>query len=379
MTVSPSASTIRLGRVVVIGGVLPAVYVAIDTALASHALLLLMAALTIEVGLTGVLCGRFIEPPWLRWLLYAWVWLLLDCMVIPFALLNEDFSSFQLPIALLSAQLGLATIFTFLGEARRSIRWAVGAVCIAGICVPVVISAHEHSAPVVMFLIQTLSIAALCSVLRWRGYRLMIPTLLPAGPESTIPPHSATTLSGRQFGIRDVLLWTTSLAVLLGIARAVDFAGAWLAAAQWAESELRSRRWRRIDELSLTASDAILTAMVFIVALWAALGENRRIFRWSMLALFSLAAGFAFALLDYKKYNWTPPGPQTLLNSIYRAWFISAEKDTLVRYCLASGLLFAALLIYRAIGYRLYRPLPQPFAVSGPEVRQVIAHAVRHG
>ena len=98
-----------------------------------------------------------------------------------------------------------------------------------------------------------------------------------------------------------------------------------------------------------------------------------------MLALFSLTTRIAFAFLHFQALNWGARVLQPFWNPLYRTLFYNYEKETLIRYCLASGLLFAALLIYRSIGYRLYRPLPPPFAVSGPEARQVIAHAVRHG
>ena len=76
-----------LSRLLVVGVLVPAVCVAADHALLSRMMgheretgliLLTLTVFVLQVGLFGVLCGRFIEQPLLRWIIYIWCWVLVD-------------------------------------------------------------------------------------------------------------------------------------------------------------------------------------------------------------------------------------------------------------------------------------------------------------
>src|ERR1051326_5699825 len=73
-------------RVVLIGLVLPVALAAFDRWLLAReyigrrdaASVQAMLAFVLQVGLYGIVCGRFIEIGWLRWLLFAWCLLFTD-------------------------------------------------------------------------------------------------------------------------------------------------------------------------------------------------------------------------------------------------------------------------------------------------------------
>jgi hypothetical protein len=72
------------------------------------------------------------------------------------------------------------------------------------------------------------------------------------------------------------------------------------------------------------------------------------------LALFALAAGSVLAVLDWNTINWWfPKGPFWSQRHWQYLW--DQQWALFASYCLAGGLLSAALLIFRTLGYRLCR------------------------
>src|SRR4029434_7297738 len=122
MAAAFSASRHSLWRLTAVALLLPALFVAIDRLLLDAlaglwrnewTMLLTMAIFVIQIGLMGVVCGRWIDWPFLRWLLYGWCWLLIDFQtLIAWAFANQTWwgDAFQAS-ALLNAQLGLAIIW----------------------------------------------------------------------------------------------------------------------------------------------------------------------------------------------------------------------------------------------------------------------------
>src|SRR5262245_8240791 len=130
-------------RLVVAGVLLPAAFVAIDHVLldgvaglwrtdGSATITLTMATFIVQIGVMGIICGRWPDLQWMRWVLYAWCWVLIDFQAIEAWVYTDATSwwgrsSFQ-PASLFAAQLGLATIWAVLGAARWTMRLPVVAV-----------------------------------------------------------------------------------------------------------------------------------------------------------------------------------------------------------------------------------------------------------
>jgi len=171
-----------------------------------------------------------------------------------------------------------------------------------------------------------------CFVLRSQQFRLaLLPSTIPAAIYAVDGTGQSSRGKGVQFGIRDVLIWTTSLALILAAAR--------------------SRDWYML-------SQGLLSAMVIVAALWAALGEGPAWLRWPLLVVFTFSAGLAQSVVDWSYLRMWPakPGFWSLEHWDYlwlNQWWL------LVAACFAGSLLAAALLIYRVLGYRLCRVVKQ--------------------
>ncbi|HMC11398.1 MAG TPA: hypothetical protein VKH44_08915, partial [Pirellulaceae bacterium] len=220
--------------------------------------------------------------------------------------------------SLFTAQLGLVTVWAVLGTARWTMR------------VPVVL---VLLVPLMGNIAQTAALCLICLVLRSQRFRLILAA--PATDSEAISTAEGPALRPIQFGMRDVLLWTTALAPLLAIVR--------------------------IDEgRMLTAG--VLHAIVLVVALWTALGKGPAWLRWPLLLLFALVAGFVLVKVDEFHIGWRPPfTPFWRVTNLHYFWLW--QWKTVAEFLLAGGMLAATLLIYRVLGYRLCRDLPRRAAI----------------
>jgi hypothetical protein len=317
----------------------------------------LMAALVIEVGLLGMLCGKFIRPAWLMWLLYGWIWLVMDITVVPLAMQDvgpwETISADTLPAALLSAQLGLVIVWAILGQARWSTRLPAALVLATAVLAPLVWHRIRPTELLIMILVQMLLLGAVCALLFVFRYRLVIAKSETAsGLEDTELPRPSG-LTQAQFQIRDVLLWTTALGIVLATARA---AGYWVASLEVWQNVQAGLRNRGVLVLLLpTPTAAILTAMVLLLALWSALGAGRAVVRWPIMAVFTLGVGLTSSLLDYHVMTagWRPR--PIIWDPGVWSWVWFYKWSNVAWFCLSGGMLFASLLLLRTLGYRLGR------------------------
>jgi hypothetical protein len=87
MTLAALPSRNYWPRLLIAGVVLPATFVAIDSLLldclagvwrTDWSIALTMAVFIIQIGAMGIVCGRWTELQAMRWILYAWCWLLID-------------------------------------------------------------------------------------------------------------------------------------------------------------------------------------------------------------------------------------------------------------------------------------------------------------
>jgi hypothetical protein len=180
---------------------------------------------------------------------------------------------------------------------------------------------------------QTVLLSLLCGCLRGIGFSLAITS--ESIPETRDGRNSSKAI---QFGIRDVLIGTTSLAVVLALAKAGDL--------------LTGRYVRVLYEhgFLLVLTIATATAAVLIVALWAALGRGGAVARIVTLVSVSLAVGAPlgwYCKQQRAAIAWNGP------------WWLIQWYETgywWIGWIFLTGTLLAAsLLVYRVLGYRLVR------------------------
>src|SRR5204863_2117580 len=132
--------------------------------------------------------------------------------------------------------------------------------------------------------LQSVILLAICWLLAWKGFRMT--RIQPAGDTPIVPSagRSAGEPNNSQFQLRDLLVWTTALAIALAVARAINYWSASFEVWQHIQSIIGANRTWAFVLGSPTA--AIVTAAVLLIALWAALGQGRPLVRW--LCLFAL-------------------------------------------------------------------------------------------
>jgi hypothetical protein len=292
----------------------------------------------LEVGFVGVIVGKAMPHPLLRWLLYGWMMVLVDLLVGSSAMIasgSYSLSRILPPTALVAAQIGLAIVWGTLGTARwywrMPLTLSLGAGLLA-LWILLVEGGHGEMMTGIL-VVQAITLTLISLALRVRGYRLVQLNAEEgvSGPEN-----------GRfQFAVRDVLIWTTLLAVLLGLMRGADML-----------------RWKFVSEnpsLFFASIVAVLTAMVIIFALWASLGQGHWLLRYGLLVFILLVLGGGMAAvckylvlqirasMNTRNYDWE-------LHVWYNVgwWWIAWMF-------LSGGLLAASLLVFRAVGYRLVR------------------------
>lgn len=293
-----------------------------------------------EVGLVGAIVGRSLPRPFFRWMVYGWVMLLIDLLVCSHAMLSSDgYAPKILPAAaLVSAQIGLAIIWGILGTARWYWRAPLAVGLGAGLLWFWISWVTGRSGQVMtqVLMVQAIVLFLITAGLWVRGYRLEIP--LPEGGNDSGSRRL-------QFGIRDVLVWTTVVAILLGLMRGAGML-VWVT-------------FLDHPSVFLMSTVGALSAMVILFAVWTSLGKGHLLLRYGLLlgVLLGLGAGMGAAcvygggwlqrrasgLLSYRGYDYD------LHRWLEVGWWWIAWMF------LSGGLLAASLLVFRAVGYRLVR------------------------
>jgi hypothetical protein len=247
----------------------------------------------------------------------------------------------MLPGSLFAAQAGLAMVWGILGSTRWAVRIPLCAVLVFAFAW---LSRSGYGMVREMVPVQLVALAALCGLLRLRRFVLQ-PI---AGVSATAPDHGRSPgLPTMQFGIRHVLIWTTSLAVLLGMLRALELLS--------------------LDSLGVffrrgffsLASLGVAVALTFVVAAWAALGAGPFWLRLPILAFVLPLSGVTMSVLHWntERVRWSPGSSFSDLWNQPGMWSQFWQDDAwlAIWILLAGSLLFASLIILRTVGYRLVR------------------------
>jgi hypothetical protein len=202
----------------------------------------------------------------------------------------------------------------------------------------------------ILLVLQNGALFLICMWLRWLQFSLGRHAVRRGEPERIEDFNALRDLRENQFQMRDVLVWTTVLAIALGAARALDYWSSSVAAFEQAKAGIARYGWSIAAMPTPTA--AICTAMILLIAIWSALGAGCAMWRWSILLTVVCAVTMAHGLFDFfqktRVWGWTP---------LWRGWevFFDFQQPLMIWDGLAGGMLFAALLMFRALGYRLVR------------------------
>jgi hypothetical protein len=195
-----------------------------------------------------------------------------------------------------------------------------------------------------LWLTQALALAAICGVLRWRGFRLLR-ARRPDHVAFEIPPPRSKLRFG-QFGLLQILVVTTALALLLAAGRGLLLIADSL------------RPWDAKINLGIAST---LVAGALTVAMWSALSVARRRRRITALVTTYALACVAFAIadalaahrLDFASY-WHLLFDYVLVGRFLRS-ALTRHLGFFAWLGLAVGMTWSTLLLFRSLGYRLSR------------------------
>jgi hypothetical protein len=303
-----------------------------------------LAWYVVQVGIVGWVVGSVIEQSIGRWIVFGWVLLLINLLTFTLALSGPGWSPppFLAPAALLAGQIGLCVVWAFFGDSPWLLRWPAMAflsACLAWFW-SAFNSGYTQEIWNELLVLQVLSLLALCSLLRLFGFRLA----------RVQPAHLTTTGEGAdrrvlQFNIKHVLIWTTAMAAMLGVARGLDMLNL-----QTAQQILRGG-------LGSKMIVAVTSAIVIIVALWVALGQGHWLARYSVGVAFALLTGVGLAFWSNYRFAAINSGfPRFWTSDLWRLReFYEVGWWWLAWLFLSSGLLAATLIILRVLDYRLVK------------------------
>jgi hypothetical protein len=351
------APRLNLLHLLAVGVVLPACL-----AMANHLLLisglsdlnalmlcLLMGFYVLQIGFVGWAVGKVTQPWPLRWFIYAWIMVLVDLQLT--TMNSKGGRSYEgiscLSTALFAGQLGMIIVWGVLGSGH--IVWRIPALLVvltqfwAFFILLLRLKQYPPGNAYLdwqcLLVIQAVLLVVLCGVLRLRGYSLR---KVETETEGVAADKRKVPL---QFGIRDVMVWTTCLAVLLAIAKAADFL------------TMNFLKNLYAPNILLPFTVGIITAVVLIVALWSALGRGNPAIRY--LAMIVLSLGFGGAIGWYCDMMARANSRAMTWSFTYWQWY-STGYWWIGWMFLTGALLAASLIIYRSLGYRLVRSAKRP-------------------
>jgi hypothetical protein len=275
----------------------------------------------------GLACG--VSHRGWRWGVYCWLLLLINLLL--FA--HQSFAGWRASVVLRSlwaAQVGTLIVWAVLGAAPVFYwRYPLAAL----VALPAVALAFTGGRwwawqdVGVRIAGEWLLLALVTAALRGRGYRIARTFVTSASSHHAT--KSGEELRANQFGVRHLLIWMTSVSLLLAVAKALDlFRVVYAGSSGWG------------DWLDAVVSGAAL-CLALLIALWAALGEGSAWLRWSACLLATPALGLALEAWD----RWVMRmGPSTPWNYVWTIWA-----------SLAGAMLVALLTIVRGEGQRLVR------------------------
>jgi hypothetical protein len=286
--------------------------------------------MTFVTALLSWCVGRYLNPAWLRWLVFVWCLALLDIVTIA-ACLGGSVPD-QIGYVLVSAQLTFITAWAILGPWGWQWRLPMMLVTVAAVVVQSGSFTNQWNAESwdALMVLTAIVVALLCIGLRLCKFRLR-------KTESAISSSLETdALQVNQFGMKHMLIWATAVVPILLVARGLEgvFVGAIIQSGLFVALLL-----------------AVCVATINLLAIWAVLGSGLMVVRLTLLFIVPLAMAmgltFCSTVLQRQYGRWNGPALINLMIEMEDYWF--------AWFGLAAALSAALLLFARAGGYRLGR------------------------
>jgi hypothetical protein len=286
--------------------------------------------MTFATALLSWCVGRYLDPAWLRWLVFVWCLALLDIVTIA-ACLGAGVPD-EIGYVLVSAQITFITVWAILGPWGWQWRLPMVLLTAATIVVQSGSFSNQWNAESwdAIMVLTAVVVALLCIGLRFCQFRLRKTETV------TSSELAADALQANQFGMKHMLIWATAVVPILLVARGLE--GLFVSA-------LLQGVWY----VALVLATCIATTN--LVAISAALGSGRVLIRVALLFVLPIviAAGLTFysSVLEAQYGRWNGPGLVNVMIEMRHYWFTWLG--------LATALSAALLLFVRAGGYRLSR------------------------
>ena len=296
----------------------------------------LYPAMAVSTAVISWCAGRYLQPAWLSWIVFAWSLALLDLLSIAVCLSGPIGDHFG--YMMVTSQMCLVVVWTILGAS--SWQWRITVVLLATPALIMFADVFMRSsygrwrAPhwVIVMLIATVVIAILCGSLRAAGFSLRMSS------NSSIDARASPPDRIFQFGLRHMLVWSAALVPLLLVGRGIDLL-----------------MFGRINTQGIfpVILVAASLAIINLTAIWAVLGNGPPLARIASLIL--VPAVFAYALHRLTLYFESINGGWPAFSML---WVLYEVKDEWTSWLMMDALLLAALLLFlRSKGYCLMRRL----------------------
>ena len=320
-------------RVLMVAAVAPAAIVLMTEAAFSNAArqqwsfsssALLYGLMAGQIALLSVGVGKLLASwPW-RLIVFGWALALVHLSLYRATATDVGWSWQQHPVMLLayafvSAEISAVAAWAILGTLAWPLRLPLAAILGAAIvkAYPITQSQYYADKWIVSLQMQIIAIVILSFALRMTGYRIQKDA--GATPQDRRP---------KQFTLYHLFAWTTTIAVLVGILRLMDFSESPLVP----QSTRDSANWLRCVLLGGTFS------VVGLAAFWTTLGAGHWAFRLPVFVAAAVITGLAARWIAGGGPYWGAG---------------QSEWRWLVWTSLAQSFLAALLLLFQSAGYRL--------------------------
>jgi hypothetical protein len=271
--------------------------------------------------------GKYVRPPWLAWLVFAWCVTLLDLITVAACLAGPV--SRSTAFVLVAAQASVLAVWAMLANVNWQHRLPAALVAASILIAFAGIWRYEEWS--VLVCAAVFIVVIVCGILRWIGFRLNpVATTALAKPDRELATH--------QFGTRHLLIWSAAIAPALLVARGIDY---------WMFAGLAGKGTLPAALISLSV------AVIALVVIWAVVGQGPWVLRVAMLV--TVPPLLAFGLNAYTRYTIRAPTfvglPQGMV--VNALWNMRNSWASWLG--LFAALLAALLLFLRASAYRLER------------------------
>ena len=250
--------------------------------------------------------SRSMMPAWI----FFFVWsLIFTDLILALFVFNANWDTvlqLALAYAFFAGQVGLVVVWGILSDydwRKRLPLFGFALVCLSFPFWPVFQFQRGWNA---VYMFYAASVLISCGILRFTGFRI---SAIEFGdqPEESVDNR-------KQFGIRNVMIWTLIVAIAVGFGRWVPWSYIWENV--WAE------------RLRVSFFGGMLTSVITVTACWAALGRQASIwFRVPLLILILIGVAYGVYQIELSAIWSAQPRGGRWVSSLVLGYFNSAKLD----------------------------------------------------